>query len=79
MDFAGIQSPHMEWNSSNLPDAYERFERHAMLMFSGLLKEKTEELVSYFLLWVGDRRRDIHSTWSDILADDAKKLETYFS
>ena len=70
----------MEYNSSNLPDAYEKFERHAKLMFSGPLKEKTEEeQVSYFLLWVGDRGRDIHSTWRDILADDTKKLDTYFS
>ena len=46
-------------------------------MFSGPLKAKTEEeKVSYLLLWVGVKGRDIRHTWTDISADDAKKLAT---
>lgn len=79
MEFSGIQAPRMEWDSSNLPEAFEKFERHAKLMFSGPLKAKTEEEhVSYFLLWIGDKGRDIHCTWKDISEEDAKKLETYY-
>ena len=49
--------------------------RNTALMFSGPLKAKTEEeKVSYLLLWVGDKGRDIRHTWTDISADDAKKL-----
>ena len=53
--------------------------RHTALMFSGPLKAKTEEeKVSYLLLWVGDKGRDICHTWTDITADDAKKLDTFY-
>ena len=53
--------------------------RHTALMFSGPLKAKTEEeKVSYLLLWVGDKGRDIRHTWTDISADDAKKLDTFY-
>ena len=53
--------------------------RHTALMFSGPLKAKTEEeKVSYLLLWVGDKGRDIRHTWTDITADDAKKLDTFY-
>ena len=53
--------------------------RHTALMFSGPLKAKTEEeKVSYLLLWVGDKGRDIRHTWTDISTDDAKKLDTFY-
>ena len=53
--------------------------RHTALMFSGPLKAKTEEeKVSYLLLWVGDKGRDIRHTWTDLTADDAKKLDTFY-
>lgn len=79
MDLSGIQAPRMDWNSSNLPEAFDKFERHVKLMFSGPLKNKSEEEhVSYFLLWIGDRGRDIHSTWKDISPENAKKIKTYY-
>ena len=34
--------------------------------------------MSYLLLWVGDKGRDIRHTWTDITADDAKKLDTFY-
>ena len=53
--------------------------RHTALKFSGPLKFKTEEeKVSYLLLWVGDKGRDIRHTWTDISVDDAKKLDTVY-
>ena len=51
MDLSGLSVPKMDWESSNLPEAYNKFERHAKLMFTGPLKKKSvEEQVSYFLL-----------------------------
>jgi len=55
----------MDWDSSNLPEAWDKFIRHSMLVFSGPLKSKSEEeKVSYLLLWVGDKGRDIRHTWT---------------
>ena len=34
--------------------------------------------MSYLLLWIGQPGREIYKTWSDISADDAKKLETFY-
>ena len=48
-------------------------------MFGGPLKSKDEEEKSnYLMLWVGDKGRDIYSTW--ILTEDHKVLlETYYN
>ncbi|XP_053389557.1 uncharacterized protein K02A2.6-like [Mercenaria mercenaria] len=63
MEFGGIQPPVMHWEDSNLPEAWEKFQRHAELVFSGPLKGKTEEeQISYLLLWVGEKGRDMHCT-----------------
>ena len=35
--------------------------------------------MSYLLLWVGDKGRDIRHTWKDIKAGDEKKLNTFYS
>lgn len=76
----GIPAPRINWDSSNLVDEWEKFERHVKLIFDGPLKEKDEEQkVSYLLLWVGDRGREIRHSWKDISADDEKKLQTYYS
>lgn len=34
--------------------------------------------MKYLLLWVGDRGREIYATWTDITADDKKKLEPHY-
>jgi hypothetical protein len=69
----------MDWQSSNLPEAFEKFERHAKLMFTGPFKGTSEpEQISFLLLWAGDRGQKIHSTWTDMSEEDAKKLEKYF-
>ena len=79
MELAGITPPSMRWDDTNLPEQWEKFMRHTALMFSGPLKAKTEEeKVSYLLLWVGDKGRDIRHTWTDITADNAKKLDTFY-
>ena len=80
MELSGITPPAMRWDDTNLPEQWEKFRRHVDLIFSGPLKSKTEEEhVSYLLLWVGDKGRDIRHSWTDISEGDAKKLKTFYS
>ena len=75
-----VPSPVMNWNSENLPDAWKRFRQHADLMFSGPLLSKSEaEKVSYLLIWVGEKGRDIHNTFSNITEQNRDKLKTYYT
>lgn len=78
MDVAGVPSPRMDWDASNLPEAWRKFKLHVELMFSGPFKKKGEdEKCSYLLIWVGERGRDIYDTWT--LTDDERKvLNTYY-
>lgn len=78
MEMAGIPPPKMDWDSSNLPDSWDRFQAHVELIFKGPLKDKAEEhQIAYLLLWVGDKVREIHRTWT-IPADDQKKIGYYY-
>lgn len=48
-------------------------------MNTGPLKGKSEkEQIAYLLLWIGDKGRDIHSTWTDISEEDVDKIQTYY-
>ena len=78
MESLGISAPKMEWESSNLKEAWKRFRQVTELMFSGPLKSKSEqEKCSYLLLWVGEKGRDIYNTWT-LSEDESKKLKTYY-
>lgn len=78
MDTSGVPMPTMNWEATNLPEAWRKFQQHAELMFSGPLKKKGEdEKCSYLLLWVGEKGRDIFNTWS-LSADEAKVLKSYY-
>ena len=62
MELAGIIPLSMQ-DDTNLPEQWEKFMRHTALMFTGPFKSKTEEeKVSYLLLWVGDKGRDVCHT-----------------
>ncbi len=70
--------PTMNWEATNLPEAWRKFQQHTELMFSGPLKKKGEdEKCSYLLLWVGEKGRDIFNTWT-LSADEAKILKSYY-
>lgn len=78
MEAYGVPAPKMDWDSSNLPDAWRRFKQHVELMFTGPLKSSSEEQkCSFLLLWIGDKGRDISNTWT-LTEDQAKKLQTYY-
>ena len=62
----------MDWESTNLPEAWKKFQQHVDLIFSGPLSEKDENIKwKYLLLWIGDKGRDIYNTWQ-LSKDDAK-------
>ena len=64
--------------STNLPEQWKKFHSHVEL-FKGPLHEKDEEIkVTYLLLWVGDKGREISNTWADMTADDRKKLGPHY-
>ncbi len=59
----GLPNPSINWDSAALTESWARFKQHSDLMFSGPMSDKTGgHKVSYHLLWVGERGRDIHST-----------------
>ena len=58
-------TPTIDWESQDLQSAWKRFQVHVNFMFSGPLKGKTEEeRCSYLMLWVGEKGRNIYSTWT---------------
>ena len=61
----GLPHPTMNWESPALKEAWTKFEQHARLMFAGPLSDKTQpQRVSYLLLWVSEKGRDIFSTFN---------------
>ena len=79
MDAYGVAVPRMDWEASNLPEAWRRFQQTTELMFKGPLRRKTEEeKCSYLLLWIGEKGRDVYNTWT-ITEDQGKKLDTYYN
>jgi hypothetical protein len=68
----------MDWESSNLPEAWEKFKRHTELVFKGPLKDKKEEeRIAYVLLWIGDKGRDVYQTWQ-LSDEENKSLEAHY-
>ena len=73
------QMPTMNWEANDLETSWKSFQQHAEFVFSGPLKAKTEvEKCSYLMIWVGEKGRNIYSTWSDFSADDKKELSKYY-
>ena len=54
-------NPQMNWETGNIEENWKKFLQHAKLMFSSPLADKSEEQhVSYFLIWIGEKGRDIY-------------------
>ena len=65
MDLTGVPTPRMDWNSVNQLETFKKFRQQVELIFAGPLKEKEEDVqVTYLLLWIGDKGRDIYKTLS---------------
>ena len=78
-ELAGLPVPRMDWHSSDAPQALKKFKAFAELYFKGPLSDRSEEeKISYLLIWSGEERIELASTWS-LSADEKKKLDTYWS
>jgi hypothetical protein len=44
MDLSAIPPPKMDWESTNLPEAWKKFQQHVDLIFSGPLSKKDENI-----------------------------------
>ena len=69
--------PRMNWESGNLVKTWRRFKQHVELMFSGPLREKSEAEKCSYLIWVGEKGRDIFNTWAE-LEGDRNKLKLLY-
>ena len=78
MELVGIHQPKMDWDSTNLPEAWQKFKLHVELIFKGALEEKGEYMqCSYLLLWIVHMGRDVFNTLN-ISEDESKLLKTYY-
>ena len=68
----------LDWEAKNLPEVWKKFRQHTELMFSGPLRRLGEKAkVSFLLIWVGEKGRDIRNTWT--LSDkEGKRLQTFY-
>ena len=74
MELSGVPTPSTDWSSVNLLESFKIFRQHAELIFTGALAEKTEEVhVTYLLLWVGEKGREIYNTLN-LTAEQKKKV-----
>lgn len=72
MDLTGFPIPRMDWDSTNIVEEFKKFHQHVELILTGALSEKTEAVnVTYLLLWVGEKGREIYNTLT--LSDDERK------
>ena len=72
-------TPKMNWSSGDLPSAWKASKQHREFTFGGPLKQESEEVkCNYLMLWVGDKGREIYSTWQ-LGVDEAKKIDTYYT
>ena len=62
--YYNVLHPTFDWDSPALKETWAKFEQCARLMFVGSLSDKTEvQKVSYLLLWIGEKGRDICLTF----------------
>lgn len=69
--------PAFDWEKPT-QHGWKKFESHARLMFDGPLSGKSAKIkCSYLLLWLGDKGREIFSTW-ELDNDDVNDIDVYF-
>ena len=64
--------PQIDWQSKNLPSAWNSLKEHSEVEFRGPLKDRSEEeRCNYLMIWVGKKGREIYKTFS--LTNEEKK------
>ena len=75
MTSSTLPNPQMNWDSGNIEENWKKFLQHAKLMFSGPLASKSEEQhVSYFLIWIDEKGRDINKSHGNLLMSSERSL-----
>ena len=70
--------PSMNWEVDSLEQSWKTFKNHVKFVFSGPLKEKSEEeKCSYLMIWVGEKGREIYSTWN-LSEEEQKVIKNYY-
>jgi hypothetical protein len=64
MELCGILPTHINLDTTNLPEEWDRVQTHMELIFSGPLKKSP--------LWVGETGRKIYKTWT-LTNEESKK------
>lgn len=77
-ELASLPIPTMDWHSQDTPQAFKKFKAWYEFYFSGPLKEKSEEQMSYLLICSGDDGIELPSMWA-LSAVEKKKLDTYWT
>ena len=88
------ENPRFNWQAADPYQEYIRFRSHCNCHFDGSLNQKTDKVkIAYLLGYVGDRGREVHSTFifdaptgegenqvipANILANVWAKFEAYF-
>ncbi|KAK2703622.1 hypothetical protein QYM36_017924 [Artemia franciscana] len=73
------QQPSINWNAISLADEWNPFEQHAWLMLIGQPADKSEKAqCEYLLIWVGEKGRDIFSTFQ-LEQTEANKVEPFLN
>ncbi|KAL3847373.1 hypothetical protein ACJMK2_018288 [Sinanodonta woodiana] len=79
MDLSGVPTTTMDWEKSNLTTSWAKFQQHCELIFNGPMSRINDAVkANYILLWVGDKGRDIFSTWT-LTEEDKKDPTTIFT
>ena len=64
-EMAGLSAPTMDWASTDVPQAFNKFKTICQLMFDDTLAEKTEAVnVKYLFLWSREEGIEVSSTGS---------------
>ena len=73
-EMAGFSAPTMDWASTDVPQAFEKFKTIYQLM----LPKKTEAVkVKYLLMWSAEEGIDVSSTW-DLSDNESNTLSVYW-
>ena len=76
-ELTGIKTPEFDWNSSDLPTAFENFCQYVELVFTGpFAKKEATEKVTYLLLWMGQEAITTFNSWDETDLSEADKRIT---
>ena len=65
----------MNWSAPDLPKEWKRFKQHCKFTFKGPLAQKSEvERVNYLMTYVGDKGREVYTTFQWATPDECDEL-----